>query len=178
MAVSPISTYVTDSSKVDASVQHLLGEGSIAKQKSQCARQLEFLGWIFDLDTRTITLTSTQVPPCTFLFRYKQKGINSTDPTSCIISFPHVTSQQTHATLHSRVTRHHKRVFSAAHQNRTKIAGSNRHHHVAQFRLTPGRPTHQALRQHGVLPTASPAILFQIRRVFDTNSRGGLRVRQ
>ena len=56
MAVSPISSYVTDSSKVDASVQHLLGEGSIAKQKSQCARQLEFLGWIFDLDTRTITL--------------------------------------------------------------------------------------------------------------------------
>ena len=51
MAVSPIS-----SSKVDESVQHLLGDGSIAKQKSQCARQLEFLGWLFDLDTRTITL--------------------------------------------------------------------------------------------------------------------------
>ena len=44
MAVSPISSYLTDSSKVDESVQHLLGEGSIAKQKSQCARQLEFLG--------------------------------------------------------------------------------------------------------------------------------------
>ena len=56
MAVSPISSYFTDSTKVDASVQHLLGQGSIAKAKSQCARQLEFLGWTFDLDTRTITL--------------------------------------------------------------------------------------------------------------------------
>ena len=56
MAVSPISSYMTDSSKVDESVQHLLGEGSIAKQKSQCARQLELLGWVFDLDTHTITL--------------------------------------------------------------------------------------------------------------------------
>ena len=56
MAVSPISSYLADSSKVDESVQHLLGDGSIAKQKSQCARQLEFLGWLFDLDTRTITL--------------------------------------------------------------------------------------------------------------------------
>ena len=56
MAVSPISSYLTDSTRVDSSVQHLLGEGSIAKQKSQCARQLEFLGWTFDLDMRTITL--------------------------------------------------------------------------------------------------------------------------
>ena len=31
-------------------------EGSIAKQKSQCARQLEFSGWTFDLDAQTITL--------------------------------------------------------------------------------------------------------------------------
>jgi len=46
MAVSPISSYLTDSSKVDKSVQHLLGEGSITQQKSQCARQLEFSGWI------------------------------------------------------------------------------------------------------------------------------------
>ena len=34
MTVSPISSYLIDSSKVDESVQHLLGEGSIAKQKS------------------------------------------------------------------------------------------------------------------------------------------------
>ena len=56
MAVSPITTYVTDSDIVDLEVQLLLGEGSIAKKKSQCARALEFLGWIIDLDQRTVTL--------------------------------------------------------------------------------------------------------------------------
>jgi len=56
MAVSPIATYIADSTIVDDTVQHLLGIGSIAKKKSQCARALEFLGWIVDLDTRTVTL--------------------------------------------------------------------------------------------------------------------------
>jgi hypothetical protein len=56
MAVSPISAYITDSTKVDEKVQQLLGQGSIAKKKSQCARALEFLGWFIDLDTRTVTL--------------------------------------------------------------------------------------------------------------------------
>ena len=55
MAVSPITTYVTDSDIVDIEVELLLGEGSIAKKKSQCARALEFLGWIIDLDQRTVT---------------------------------------------------------------------------------------------------------------------------
>ena len=50
IAVSPISSYLADSTSVDTSVQHLLGKGSIAEQKSQCARQLEFLGWAFDLE--------------------------------------------------------------------------------------------------------------------------------
>jgi len=56
MAVSNIATYVTDSFKVDQAVQQLLGQGSIAQNKSQCGRALEFLGWIFDLDSKTITL--------------------------------------------------------------------------------------------------------------------------
>ena len=56
MAVSPISTYVKDSAIVDEKVQHLLGQGSIAAKKSQCARALEFLGWYIDLDTKTVTL--------------------------------------------------------------------------------------------------------------------------
>ena len=56
MAVSPISTYVKDSTIVDESVQQLLGQGSIAAKKSQCARALEFLGWLIDLDARTVTL--------------------------------------------------------------------------------------------------------------------------
>jgi len=56
MAVSNISTYRQDSTKVDNSVQQLLGNGAISANKSQCARALEFLGWIFDLDTQTITL--------------------------------------------------------------------------------------------------------------------------
>jgi hypothetical protein len=56
MAVSPISTYVKDSTIVDEKVQQLLGQGSIAAKKSQCARALEFLGWFLDLGTKTITL--------------------------------------------------------------------------------------------------------------------------
>ena len=56
MAVSPITTYVYDSTIVDNTVQQLLGIGSIAKKKSQCARALEFLGWTINLDTQTVTL--------------------------------------------------------------------------------------------------------------------------
>ena len=56
MAVSPITTYVYDSTIVDDTVQQLLGIGSIAKKKSQCARALEFLGWTINLDTQTVTL--------------------------------------------------------------------------------------------------------------------------
>ena len=56
MAVSSIATYVTDSTQVESSVQRLLGDGSVAQKKSECARALEFLGWFIDLDTRTVTL--------------------------------------------------------------------------------------------------------------------------
>ena len=56
MAVSRKSFYVNDSTIVDNKVQQLLGNGSIAAAKSQHDRCLEFLGWDFDLDTRTITL--------------------------------------------------------------------------------------------------------------------------
>ena len=56
MAVSPMIRYQSDSDIVDANVQQLLGQGSIARLKSLHARQLEFLGWIFDLDAQTITL--------------------------------------------------------------------------------------------------------------------------
>ena len=56
MAVSPTVGYQLDSDRVDTSTQHLLGQGSVARNKSFHARQLEFLGWIFDLDNRTITL--------------------------------------------------------------------------------------------------------------------------
>jgi len=56
MAVSHVASQQHDSDVVDVNVQQLLGEGSIAKNKSFSARQLEFLGWIFDLDTQTITL--------------------------------------------------------------------------------------------------------------------------
>lgn len=56
MAVSSIATYISDSTRVDTSVQHLLGEGSIASKKSLCAWAMEFLVWIIDLDTRRITL--------------------------------------------------------------------------------------------------------------------------
>jgi hypothetical protein len=37
MAVSPISSYLTDSTHVDNSVQHLLGEGSISRSKNPSA---------------------------------------------------------------------------------------------------------------------------------------------
>ena len=56
MAVSHKSLYINDSTRVDVNVQHLLGQGSIAAAKSQHDRCLEFLGWDFNLDTRTITL--------------------------------------------------------------------------------------------------------------------------
>ena len=56
MAVSRASLYTNDSTVVDAKVQQLLGLGSIAAAKSQVDRCLEFLGWSFNLDTRTITL--------------------------------------------------------------------------------------------------------------------------
>jgi len=36
--------------------QRLLGDGSVAQKKFDCARALEFLGWFVDLDTRTVTL--------------------------------------------------------------------------------------------------------------------------
>jgi hypothetical protein len=45
-----------DSTLVDNNVQLLLGDGSIATAKSQYGRLLEFLGWEFNLDTKTITL--------------------------------------------------------------------------------------------------------------------------
>ena len=52
----PYDRLPTASDKVDVEVQLLLGEGSIAKKKSQCARALEFLGWIIDLNQSTVTL--------------------------------------------------------------------------------------------------------------------------
>ena len=58
MVVSRLTLYINDSELVDRSVQQLLGQGLIAKAKSQAGRRLEFLGWDFDLDTRTITLCS------------------------------------------------------------------------------------------------------------------------
>ena len=56
MAVSRATLYINDSSIVDTKVQQVLGDGSIAAAKSQVDRCLEFLGWKFNLDTRTITL--------------------------------------------------------------------------------------------------------------------------
>jgi len=56
MAVSPTISYQKDSDIVDEKVQSLLGHGSVAANKSFHARKLEFLGWIFDLDTKSITL--------------------------------------------------------------------------------------------------------------------------
>ena len=56
MAVSRRNLYVNDSTIVDNKVQQLLGNGAIAAAKSQHDRCLEFLGWDFNLDTRTITL--------------------------------------------------------------------------------------------------------------------------
>jgi hypothetical protein len=56
MAVSLRNLYINDSTLVDSNVQHLLGTGSIAATKSQHGRMLEFLGWEFNLDTRSITL--------------------------------------------------------------------------------------------------------------------------
>ena len=56
MAVSRATLYINDSSIVNTTVQQLLGNGSIAAAKSQVDRCLEFLGWKFNLDTRTITL--------------------------------------------------------------------------------------------------------------------------
>ena len=55
-AVSRTTLYINDSELVDSNVQQLLGQGSIATAKSQAGRCLEFLGWDFNLDTRTITL--------------------------------------------------------------------------------------------------------------------------
>ena len=52
MAVSPIATYT----QIESAVQRLLGEGSVAQKKSECARALEFLEWFVDLDTQTVTL--------------------------------------------------------------------------------------------------------------------------
>jgi len=56
MAVSQTTLYINDSVLVDSQVQQLLGKGSIAVAKSQVGRQLEFLGWTFDLDAKSITL--------------------------------------------------------------------------------------------------------------------------
>ena len=56
MAVSRATLYINDSELVGNNVQQLLGQGSIATAKSQAGRCLEFLGWDFDLDNRTITL--------------------------------------------------------------------------------------------------------------------------
>lgn len=56
MAVSRSNLYTNDSVIVDIQVQQLLGSGSIAAAKSQVDRCLEFLGWTFDLNARTITL--------------------------------------------------------------------------------------------------------------------------
>ena len=56
MAVSLRTLYINDSTLVDSKVQHLLGMGAIATAKSQQGRILEFLGWEFNLETRSITL--------------------------------------------------------------------------------------------------------------------------
>jgi hypothetical protein len=85
MAVSSISSYLTDSTHVDNSVQHLLGDGSIAKQKSQCARQYE--------DNYFMREKFAQISSRLVLLRYRQKGINSADPTNSITGFPHISPQ-------------------------------------------------------------------------------------
>lgn len=53
--LSRSTLYINDSVVVDSQVQQLLGSGSIAVAKSQAGRRLEFQGWTFDLDAKTIT---------------------------------------------------------------------------------------------------------------------------
>jgi len=75
MAVSPISSYLTDYTQVDNSVQHLLGEGE------------KFA------DNYIMREKFAQISSRLVLLRYKQKDINSADPTNNISGFPHNSPQ-------------------------------------------------------------------------------------
>jgi hypothetical protein len=91
MAVSTISSYLTDSTRVDNSVQHLLGETKISVRSTTR---------IFGLDLRPgyedhyfMRAKFTQISPRPVLLRYRQKDINSADPTNSISGVSHISPQ-------------------------------------------------------------------------------------
>ena len=103
MAVSHIASQQKDSDIVDANVQQLLGEGSIAKNNSFSARQLEFLRWILDLDTRTITLCDRNLHKlidALFSFTPAQ-GIGRTHSTYSITNIACINVKSAHAIIHA-----------------------------------------------------------------------------
>lgn len=125
MAVSPLSVYQYDSDIVDINVQQLLGQGSIAKNKSFQARQLEFLGWIFDLDTKTITLCARNLHKlihALFSFTVQEK-----------VSIAHI---QRIASLTSRSSMLNPHMRSYTHELHTITSGYTQPHIRIRLSLT------------------------------------------
>ena len=82
-----LTLYINNSEIVDSNVQHLLGNGSIEVAKFQMDRCLEFLGWDFNLDTRTITLCQRNLHKFVHALSFftNRQIINLSHPASCFI---------------------------------------------------------------------------------------------
>ena len=135
MAVSPLIRYQSDSDIVDANVQQLLVEGSIAKLKSL---QLEFLGWIFDLDAQTITLCDRNL--------YKLLHVLFTFGMQDKLSIAHIqriaslTSRASMLSPHMRSFTHELHIMTSNYTKpHVRIPLTIRHHDVAVLRVNFGR---------------------------------------
>ena len=165
MAVSRATLYTNDSTIVDAKVQQLLGRGSIAAAKLQVDRCLEFLGWTFNLDTRTITLCERNMNK----FVHALFSFNPTDKISIShiqrFGFVNVTNIDTlsaHATIHSYHACHHKRLHPTPCQNSSIGPGTIRYNDVACFCFVVDCSARKVVSHHGVLSTTIRPILHQV----------------
>ena len=110
MAVSHKNLYINDSTIVDSEVQQLLGDGSIAKAKSQHDRCLQFLGWDFNLDTRTITLCTWNMNKLVHFFVLvwsNRQNINFSYSTDGVIDISCINIIPAYETIHSRSACHY-----------------------------------------------------------------------
>lgn len=57
MGISLASKVADDMATVAATTRSLLGSESIAEKKSESGRQMVFIGWLFDLDSRTVSMS-------------------------------------------------------------------------------------------------------------------------
>lgn len=57
MGVSPTASASKDSDAADSAIKRLMGKYAVATHKDERGRILEFIGWLFNLNTRTVSLS-------------------------------------------------------------------------------------------------------------------------